>query len=73
MEDTNKKNIEAVVNANEVFTKDFFAQHGREGVNKRWKKSTEKQRLEVGKMLAKARKKARRLDEKVMHTPPLAE
>lgn len=64
MEDTNKKNIEAVVNANEVFTKDFFVQKGREGVNKRWKKSTEKQRLEVGKMLAKARKKARKLDEK---------
>lgn len=68
MEDTNKKNIEAIVQSGEVFTREFFAEARR----KRWAKVSKKDRKAHGKMLAESRKKARKLDEK-LSTGELAE
>ena len=52
MEDTNKKNISAIVQSGEVFTREFFA----EAQRKRWAKVSEKDRKAHGKMLAESRR-----------------
>lgn len=52
MEDTNKKNIEAIVQSGEVFTREFFAEARRN----EWTKVSEKDRKAHGKMLAESRR-----------------
>jgi hypothetical protein len=59
MNATNKKNIAAITQSGEVYTKEFFA----EAQRKRWAKVSETDRKKHGAMLAESRKKARRLDE----------
>jgi len=56
-----KKNIKAIVQSGEVYTREFFA----EAQRKRWAKVSKKDRKKHGAMLAESRKKARRLDEKL--------
>jgi uncharacterized protein YaiI (UPF0178 family) len=60
MEDTNKKNIHAIAQSGEIYTREFFA----EAQRKRWAKVSKTDRKKHGAMLAESRKKARRLDEK---------
>ena len=42
--ETNKKNIEAISKAGEIYTKEYFQEKGRKGAKSLWSKLTKEQR-----------------------------
>lgn len=59
----NKKNIQAVAEAGEIYTKEFFSRKGKIGMANRWANKTPEERKEWGKFLASTRKKSLSTDD----------
>ena len=44
MNETNKKNVEAISKAGEIYTKEYFQEKGRKGAKKFWEKQSKEKK-----------------------------